>query len=166
MTEAANPNQVYKPNAGLCEKCGNAKTWDFKILNPTSGKHMPAHLDAQGHVLGDGNCPFWAGVAKKNAAKKEAKKNSAVNSAFAAPTHAAVAVRTALDDDIDRADRQRAAASDARAIPQPYPEPAPQLGVEAIAENNHITIYVGEAAFTIPRDKADILARKLVKILF
>ena len=35
-----------------------------------------------------------------------------------------------------------------------------------MAENSHITIYIGDTSYTIPRAKADILARKLVKILF
>jgi hypothetical protein len=61
MTE----HEIYKPNAGVCEKCGNNKTWDFKIPNKNSGKLMPGHIDGNGHKLGEGDCPFFTNLKKK-----------------------------------------------------------------------------------------------------
>jgi hypothetical protein len=88
------------------------------------------------------------------------------NAAVSIPTQASTTIRTALDDDIERATRQHAMVNTVRAIPPAQPAPVAPVEVDAVAENSHVTIYIGDTAFTIPRAKADILARKLVKILF
>lgn len=55
---------VKKASAGKCDKCGFFKTWQFKVLNPSSGKYMPAHINStngqDAEVLGDGDCPKYA----------------------------------------------------------------------------------------------------------
>ncbi len=51
---------AYAPNAGKCPKCGNLKTWGFRVLNPTSGKMMPGHVTIDGFKINDGMCPFYA----------------------------------------------------------------------------------------------------------
>lgn len=54
---------VYKPTAGKCSRCGNDKTWGVKIKNAKTGKEMPAHIDADGHLIGKGDCPEFAAPA-------------------------------------------------------------------------------------------------------
>jgi hypothetical protein len=159
MTETATKTvQVFRPNAGICEKCGNAKTWDFKVLNANSGKKMPGHIDAQGHVLGDGNCPFWSGVAKKNAEKK-----ASTNKPKPAESAPAV-VRTALSNDIEQATPYHAVLSTTPS-PQPFHAgPAAPVEIDAVAENSHVTITIGAMAFSLPRETVAELARKLVAI--
>ena len=56
---------VYRSNAGQCDKCGNFKTWDFRVPNPKTGKLVPGHIDEHGHKLGDGDCPFYSKFPKK-----------------------------------------------------------------------------------------------------
>jgi len=128
---------------------------------------MPGHIDAQGHVIGDGNCPFWAGVAKKNAAKKASAGTikSVANAAVSIPTQASTTIRTALDDDIERATRQYAMASTVRAIPPAQPAPVAPVEVDAVAENSHVTITIGAMAFTLPRATVAVLVGKLLTIL-
>ena len=67
--------QVYKINAGKCEHCGNYKTWEFRVKNPKTGKLMPGHVNAEGFKLGDGHCPFWSSIMKRNAKIKNGKKD-------------------------------------------------------------------------------------------
>jgi len=63
----------YKANAGQCEKCGHFKTWEFKFVNPKTGKGMPGHVTKEGFKIGDGSCPYWSNVEKMNAARVEKK---------------------------------------------------------------------------------------------
>ena len=56
----------YQINAGQCPRCGNYKTWEFKVPNQASGKMMPGHVDANGFKIGNGDCPaFKPGASKK-----------------------------------------------------------------------------------------------------
>lgn len=49
----------FPPDAGQCDKCGNYKTWRHRLTSP-NGKKMPAHIDANGFLLGgDGDCPHY-----------------------------------------------------------------------------------------------------------
>jgi hypothetical protein len=63
-----NKEGKHKANANQCAKCGFYKTWGYKILNPTTGKYMPAHVNtqennAEAEILGDGSCPKYAAPA-------------------------------------------------------------------------------------------------------
>ncbi|NMC05505.1 MAG: hypothetical protein GYA24_09845 [Candidatus Lokiarchaeota archaeon] len=87
MTEAAQqPSSIaidqsrrYKVAPGEpCEKCGYYKTWEFRVLNPKTGKLMPGHVTRDGYKIGDGNCPFWGNL-KKNKAEKPAAPLPASN---------------------------------------------------------------------------------------
>jgi hypothetical protein len=78
MTEAAqqssspaiDQSRKYKVDpGGPCERCGFYKTWEFRVLNPKSGKMMPGHVTQEGFKVGDGNCPFWGSI-KKNKVDK------------------------------------------------------------------------------------------------
>ena len=64
----------YEPNAGQCDHCGQYKTWDFRIPNPKTGKMLPGHIDQDGHKLGNGNCPFWENIFKKNEQRRQQKQ--------------------------------------------------------------------------------------------
>ena len=70
---AIDQSKQYKANAGSCGQCGHFKTWDFKILNPKTGKQMPGHITKEGFKIGDGNCPYWEAISKMNAKKPERK---------------------------------------------------------------------------------------------
>lgn len=54
----------YRLNAGKCDKCGNFKTWDFKILNEKTGKQVPGHVTKDGFKIDDGDCPYWSALRK------------------------------------------------------------------------------------------------------
>jgi hypothetical protein len=95
----------YKINAGKCTKCGNYKTWDFKVENPATGKMMPGHVDKNGNKLGDGDCPEFSKNTgdKKPADKKDEKPKTKtkipqkpVNSGDAARDTLGVPVKTDL----------------------------------------------------------------------
>jgi len=68
-------NATYKPSAGQCDKCGQFKTWEFKVRNNKSGKMMPGHIDASGHVIGNGDCPFYAKRAKAATTSNDAARD-------------------------------------------------------------------------------------------
>ncbi|MHA1683946.1 MAG: hypothetical protein ACTSUE_23610 [Promethearchaeota archaeon] len=55
----------YNVNAGQCEKCGFYKTWETRIKNERTGKMMPAHVNADGHLINDGECPYWTALKNK-----------------------------------------------------------------------------------------------------
>lgn len=51
----------FPGDAGQCNNCGYFKTWKHKVINPKSGKGMPAHINTQepgvsAPVLGTGEC--------------------------------------------------------------------------------------------------------------
>jgi hypothetical protein len=57
----------YPPNAGKCWRCGSDRTWDVKHRNPYNGKWLPSHIDAEGYITGDGECPEFATQSRVNA---------------------------------------------------------------------------------------------------
>nr|MDO8087767.1 hypothetical protein [Candidatus Sigynarchaeum springense] len=61
----------YPTSAGVCDKCGYYKTWAFKILNPKTGKQVPGHVTKEGFKINDGDCPFYALLKQKAAAKAD-----------------------------------------------------------------------------------------------
>ena len=67
----------YPLDAGVCESCGQYKTWKFKVQNKKSGKMMPGHVTAEGFKIGDGECPKWAKIAEMNKKKAEKKATEA-----------------------------------------------------------------------------------------
>jgi hypothetical protein len=67
---AIDQSRRYKVDtSGPCERCGYYKTWEFRVLNPKSGKMMPGHVTQEGFKVGDGNCPFWGSIRKNKAEK-------------------------------------------------------------------------------------------------
>lgn len=91
MTEASQPaaatadglpvdaSEKYAIDAGKCEACGYFKTWGFKVQNKKSGKMMPGHVTAEGHKIGEGDCPKWAKISSMNAKKAEKKAATTVS---------------------------------------------------------------------------------------
>ena len=63
----------YQINAGQCPRCGNYKTWEFKVTNQASGKMMPGHVDANGFKIGNGDCPAFKPSASKKASDDAAR---------------------------------------------------------------------------------------------
>jgi len=53
---------IHLPNAGRCSYCGHMKTWEARVKNPKTGNMMPAHVDKDGRLIGDGDCPYWVKV--------------------------------------------------------------------------------------------------------
>ncbi|NMC06636.1 MAG: hypothetical protein GYA24_15570, partial [Candidatus Lokiarchaeota archaeon] len=58
-------SRKYPTSAGQCDKCGYYKTWAFKIVNPKTGKQVPGHVTRDGFKINDGDCPFYALLARK-----------------------------------------------------------------------------------------------------
>ncbi len=65
-------SRKYRMNAGVCDKCGYYKTWDFKITNPKTGKGIPGHITKDGFKINDGDCPFYALLKTKGDTKEAA----------------------------------------------------------------------------------------------
>nr|MDO8109380.1 hypothetical protein [Candidatus Sigynarchaeota archaeon] len=82
-------SRKYTVNGGQCERCGFFKTWEFRVQNAKTGKMMPGHVTEDGFKVGDGNCPYWAGIAKGNA-ERSVKKGT---------TGGSLGVKPPLDQD-------------------------------------------------------------------
>ncbi|MHA1848798.1 MAG: hypothetical protein ACTSXU_14240 [Promethearchaeota archaeon] len=67
-------SKQYKVNAGQCDKCGQYKTWEFRIVNERTGKKMPAHVTEDGYLINDGECPYWSNIKKQFKARRQNKE--------------------------------------------------------------------------------------------
>ena len=135
---AIDTSRVYKVDAGQCPKCGNFKTWQRRVPNPTSGKMMPAHVTAEGYLINDGDCPYYA-LLRKNA-PRDAGEQATGDAPVAAPTTAPRAPTTA-DPPAPKGRQARAP----QAAPARAPAPATGTqGLHAVADPG-----TGGVTFTI-----------------
>ncbi|MHA1369554.1 MAG: hypothetical protein ACTSRA_07585 [Promethearchaeota archaeon] len=58
-------SRTYAVNAGKCNYCGYYRTWEFKVLNPKTGKLIPGHVTEEGFKINDGSCPYWSNLKKQ-----------------------------------------------------------------------------------------------------
>jgi hypothetical protein len=66
-------SRQYKTNANQCPKCGHFKTWEFTVLNSTTGKQIPGHVTKEGFKIGNGDCPYYEKLSKAKTRKQERK---------------------------------------------------------------------------------------------
>ena len=89
----------YRINAGQCDKCGYFKSWDFKIMNPKSGKHVPGHVTKEGFKINDGDCPFYAllKIRSESKAQDPAHEQEPAPAPQVQPTKLAPAIKKATE---------------------------------------------------------------------
>nr|MDO8112677.1 hypothetical protein [Candidatus Sigynarchaeota archaeon] len=133
-------SRKYRVSAGQCEKCGYFKTWDFKIVNPKSGKGLPGHVTKEGFKINDGDCPFYALLKAKTEAKEPAVQEEAPAQVVQAPA-TPVAPKKAT---------------------QP---PATKAALTFSGDGNTIIATIGACSATLSRDSAIKACRDLLTMV-
>ena len=147
----------YPTSAGTCDKCGYYKTWAFKILNPKTGKQVPGHVTKKDFKINDGDCPFYALLKQKAAARADPAPQEAPQGQgtvhppldLEAPAPAPAPVRPAT-----------------RAAPRPATAAQDQRFVLVVGiEGGVIVAKVGPCATTLTRAEVATLAKVLVDMI-
>ena len=134
-------------SAGQCDKCGNFKTWDFKVLNQKSGKMMPGHVTRDGYKINNGDCPYYAMVASR----KPREANAQATAAPAAPSKPAGRVPT---PEMSRDDRGTAPAAR-----------APHGATVEPGKNGTVVLRAPTGSVTLDRDGALLACAAILSLL-
>jgi hypothetical protein len=140
-------SRKYPTTAGQCDKCGYFKTWAFKIVNPKTGKQVPGHVTRDGFKINDGDCPFYALLARKAEGKAAPAPQMADGARYAEPAAPAPAPVTIQ----------------ARAPAPAAPRQPLALTVEI--RGGEIVASIGACSTTLTRVDAACLAKALIDMV-
>ncbi len=144
---AIDQSRRYKVDpGGPCERCGFYKTWEFRVLNPKTGKMMPGHVTQEGFKVGDGNCPYWGSIRKNKVDKA------------GSPPRASPGV-----PDAGEFFRQSFASGAGGTTRQPSTGNGDGIALQR--DGNRLVLAIGQASITIERIQAVKLARDLLEFI-
>ena len=135
-------------------------TWDHRIVNPKTGKLMPAHVNRDGHLVGTGQCPFWLEIASIKERNKATREKQEAAEAFrerikreqapAGPSQV-ISIPALQVETVQIGSEATVVQSPHNQVSVPVPSPAPEVRVVPVGAGYEVR--VGHTIITVSKEQ-------------